>query len=135
MTQSTIDCKRGFLNVRTMMFLALCIPSRVALAMWVRGAPVAHLPYIGIALLIPAIDFAAIYAFSWRKLYAFGCRIWWNSLRPVHATLYLLAAALALWGDARTASLPLFVDATISLLSYALNQVVPTNTVFSLEKH
>ena len=47
----------------------------------------------------------------------FGSKIWWNDLRPIHASLYILFALLALKKN-KYSWVPLLVDVTFGLLVF-----------------
>ena len=83
---------------RILIFLLGCIGVRSLFVYLAYAASPTILPYYGYAALLPAIGFAAIYAFGLRKtgLEVGGERIWWNHLRPIHAALYGAFAAAAI---------------------------------------
>lgn len=117
-TRDDSQCKYVF---RAIMFLALCIAIRVALARWVRGASVSQLWYVGVILLIQSLGFALIYTFGLRKSggETFGCPIWWNDMRPIHAIMYAIAAWFAIQGNGRHASTALSVDVIVGMTAFA----------------
>lgn len=112
------DCKFAF---RAALFLLLCIAIRTALAMWVRRASVSHLWYIGLVLLLQSFGFAYIYMYGLRKSggETFGCPIWWNDMRPVHAIMYGTASWFALRGNGNTTSTVLMVDVLMGLAAFS----------------
>jgi hypothetical protein len=63
------------------------------------------------------IGFLYLFFTGTRKTGAFGEKVWWNNLRPVHALLYLLFAYNAIQGK-RNAWVYLLVDALIGLVSF-----------------
>lgn len=79
---------------RFALFLIFCLGSRFTLAYIAKQASPYFLRILGYLALLPAIGFIYIFATGSRKTGAevFGENIWWNSLRPVHAVLYLLFA-------------------------------------------
>jgi len=81
---------------RLLLFLIGCIGCRLALTLFAKQFP-DYLPYIGIATLAISIGFFTIYFTGSRKTgpETFGEKIWWNNLRPVHGSLYLLFSILA----------------------------------------
>lgn len=85
---------------RLLLFLIGCIGSRAALTYVASIAGPTLLTYMGIGAAAVAIGFMAIYMFGLRPTgpEVFGERIWWNDLRPLHATLYALFAAAAITG-------------------------------------
>ena len=88
---------------RLLLFVLGCIGSRAALTYLAYIASTSILRYMGIAAALVAIGFTTIYLFGLRPTgpEVFGERIWWNDLRPVHATLYALFAYAALTGERR----------------------------------
>ena len=78
--------------------------------------------YVAVFTALVAIGFMYIYFTGSRKTgpEVFGDRIWWNDLRPVHATLYA-TAALMIWTNryANNAWKVLLLDLVIGLLAFA----------------
>lgn len=88
------------LHKRILLFLIGCMGTRftlVYLAYAFQNAP-KLLSLLGIFMLLISVGMFTIYAKGLRKtgVEVFGDKIWWNDLRPVHATLYLVFALLAL---------------------------------------
>jgi len=104
---------------RFAMFLFLCVPTRLYLSYFAKGATANQLKAIGYIAAIVGVGFMTIYATGSRKtgLETQGAKIWWDSLRPVHGILYLLFAYLAMKGD-RSAYKLLVADVIIGLLSF-----------------
>ncbi len=78
--------------------------------------------YVAFFTALVAIGFMYIYLTGSRKKgpEVFGDRIWWNDLRPVHATLYA-TAALMIWTNryANDAWKVLLLDLFIGLFAFA----------------
>ena len=74
---------------------------------------------MGYLALLPAFGFTYLFFSGARKFgpEAYGGKIWWNSLRPVHAVLYTLFAYFAITGN-RKAWVYLFADAMIGLFAF-----------------
>ena len=76
------------LSKRIFLFLIGCIPSRLLLTYltYKKLVPLILLLSIG-------VSFWLIYLLDLRKtgVETFGDKIWWNYLRPIHGTSYLLA--------------------------------------------
>lgn len=91
--------------------------SLIAYVAW--AAPSSYLPWLGAAALLPAIGFLWIWATGARQTGAevFGGRIWWNALRPLHATMYLAFAAGAFLRS-RNAWMFLAADVLLGLTSF-----------------
>jgi hypothetical protein len=108
-------------TTRVILFLFGCILTRYALA-FIAYKYHAALPVMGVIAIGIASGFLIIFFGGYRKTgrEVFGDRIWWNSLRPIHAFLYLVFAWMALIGPKQYAWVPLVVDATIGLGSFLL---------------
>lgn len=105
---------------RFLLFLLGCIPARVLLTYLAYSLPPKYLTIFGYLLLIPAIGFSYIYLTNSRKTggETFGSPIWWNSLRPIHAILYVFAAYYAIKNMNKNAAIVLGIDVTIGLTSF-----------------
>jgi hypothetical protein len=81
---------------RALLFWVGCIGVRSAGA-WLAYAHPRLLPYLGVVAAAIAIGFITIYLGGLRPtgVEVSGERIWWNSLRPVHAILYGVFAYMA----------------------------------------
>lgn len=68
--------------------------------------------------MIIGIGFWTIYSMGWRKtgIETGGKKIWWNSLRPIHGTIYLLFTLLAYMGWKHSWIL-LLIDAIVGLIA------------------
>ncbi len=110
---------------RVLLFLIGCIGTRTALAALAKYASPEWLQIMGTLALIPAFGFYLIFVFGLRETgpEVFGERIWWNNLRPVHGTLYLLFAIFAIQKK-DFAWMFLAADVTFGLLAYIFNKSV-----------
>jgi uncharacterized membrane protein (GlpM family) len=100
------------------LFLFACIGARLLIAFIAKQVNRKWLRIMGFLALIPAYGFMSLFISGTRNhLGAFGEKIWWNPLRPVHAILYTLFAYFAITGN-RKAWIYLFVDACIGLVSF-----------------
>jgi hypothetical protein len=81
---------------RFLLFICGCILTR-SIFVIIAKKYTDYLPIMGFSALIPAIGFFYIYFTNSRKTgdEVFGEKIWWNDLRPIHGTLYLLFALFA----------------------------------------
>jgi hypothetical protein len=81
---------------RLLLFLIGCIGCRLVLTLLAKQYP-DYLQYIGIITLAISIGFFYFYFTGSRKtgFETFGEKIWWNKLRPLHGSLYLLFSILA----------------------------------------
>ena len=79
---------------RILLFLFGCIGVRSLFVIIAKYTDTKYLPYLGYLALLPALGFIYIFLSGTRKTgpETFGNKIWWNNLRPIHATLYILFA-------------------------------------------
>lgn len=99
------------------LFLLGCMSARLFLAYLAKIANRKWLKIMGYIAILPVIGFMYLYLSGIRKVGAFGEKIWWNSLRPVHASLYGLFAYFAIYGN-RNAWIFLLLDAIIGLVGF-----------------
>jgi len=106
-------------NTNLLLFLFGCIGVRSLFVYIAKEINKKYLPILGYLALIPAIGFMIIYLTGIREtgLGAFGEKIWWNKLRPVHATLYALFAYNAIHKN-RKSWIYLLIDVIIGLIAY-----------------
>lgn len=98
-----------------MNLFVVCIFVRLLLAYLAKVAPLRWLRVMGTIAILPAIGFMYLFVSGVRnKTGAFGEKIWWNLLRPVHSFLYGFFAYLAITGN-RNAWILLLVDALVGL--------------------
>ncbi len=84
---------------RLLLFLIGCIGARSALAYAAKVVSPVNLKNMGYLALLPAIGFTYIYLTGSRPTgIEAGGRIWWNSLRPIHALMYFAFAYHAIQG-------------------------------------
>ena len=103
---------------RALLFWIGCIGTR-SLAAWVAYAAPRFLPYMGAIAAVIAAGFLSIYLGGLRTTgpEVFGARIWWNDLRPIHATLYGVFAYAALKGNSN-AWIVLATDTLLGALAW-----------------
>ena len=106
----------------SLLFIGLCIPTRLLLV-HLSKEHTQLLPYMSFVSFLIAIGFATIFMFNLRKtgLETFGEPIWWNNLRPVHASLYLLFSYMALYHP-ENAWYPLALDVCIGILAFTVKR-------------
>ena len=104
---------------RFLLFLLGCIPTRILFVYIAKTISNQYLPILGYLALIPAIGFTYLFMSGTRKTgpETFGDKIWWNSLRPVHAFLYFMFAYNAMH-KVRSAWMYLLYDVIIGLISF-----------------
>ena len=109
------------LKKRFLLF-SICIFVRICLVLLAKFLPEKHLKTMGFLTLIPGLGFAIIYLFKLRKTGAevFGNKIWWNDLRPIHATLYFMFAYYAINKNKNSYKILLFdvIFGTVAFLIY-----------------
>tara|TARA_Y100000389_G_scaffold204574_1_gene258083 strand:+ start:10109 stop:10450 length:342 start_codon:yes stop_codon:yes gene_type:complete len=102
-------------------FIFGCILVRILFVVMAYKIDRIYLPYLGILAIIPTIGFLAIYfGLIKRKSGAFGQKIWWNDLRPVHAFLYLCFTILAI-NKKKYSYIPLLIDVLIGIIFFINN--------------
>lgn len=104
---------------RFLLFLFGCLIVRFLFVIIAFKINKKYLPYLGMISIIPALGFIFIYLCGYRKSggETFGQKIWWNNLRPVHATLYLIFAYLAI-NKSSNSFIPLLLDVVIGKWSF-----------------
>lgn len=93
--------------------------------------PPNYLKILGWGALFIGIGFITLYTFGWRKTgrEVFGDKIWWNDLRPLHGTLYLLFAYYTMsyirTGERRYKNGWVFlaIDVMIGFLAFVNNRI------------
>jgi hypothetical protein len=104
-----------------LMFLIGCIGVRLLFVIIAKYINAKYLKYLGYLALLPATGFMYIYLTGLRNnLGAFGEKIWWNNLRPVHSILYFLFAYNAIKGN-KNSWIYLLADVLISLISFLIH--------------
>jgi len=83
---------------RFLLFLGGCIVIRTLFVIIAKYINIKYLPYLGYLALIPAIGLLYIFFTKSRQTgpEVFGAKIWWNNLRPIHASLYILFSISAI---------------------------------------
>ncbi len=104
---------------RFLLFLIGCIGVRTLFVLIAKNASAYYLSILGYLALLPAIGFVYIYLTGSRQVGAevFGEKIWWNNLRPLHASLYFLFAYNAINGN-KMAYQYLMYDVVIGLTAF-----------------
>ena len=107
------------LQKRSLLFLGLCIPSRFLIAFILYNMSEKHLFHIGLALLAMVFSWSYIYILQTRKsgLETLGAPIWWDYMRPVHISFYLMAALMCLRGK-NEAYIPVVIDTVMGIAAF-----------------
>lgn len=106
------------LHKRFALFL-VCISVRFSIAFLAKEANDGLLQAIGFLSLMPAIGFFYLFFSGKRKSgrETFGDKIWWNNLRPLHGTLWLLFSFYALRKN-KNAWIFLLIDTLIGIFAF-----------------
>ena len=102
---------------RIVLFLVGCMGVRLLLVYVAKTISPTLLRYMGYVLLLPAFGLFYSYAMKPPGVGAFGGPNWWNQLRPVHGTLYLLFSYHAIQGH-KDAWMYLAIDALLGFISF-----------------
>ena len=104
---------------RILLFLFGCIGTRLAFVWIAKTISLQYLPFLGYAALLVAIGLMYFFLTGTRQtgFEVFGDKIWWNNLRPVHATLYALFAYYAIQKN-QNAWLILLADVILGLVAF-----------------
>ena len=106
-----------------LLFLVGCMGARLLLTYVAKVANKRWLRVMGYLALLPAIGFMYLFVSGIRNnTGAFGEKIWWNALRPVHALLYASFSYAAITGN-RNAWIFLFVDALVGLSGFLYHHI------------
>lgn len=105
---------------RILLFVLGCMTSRFALAYTAYNK--IALPILGLFALFVGFGFTYIYLGNFRQTgpEVFGEKIWWNSLRPLHAFLYFMFAFLVFSKKEEHAWKPLLADALLGLTAFLI---------------
>lgn len=111
------------MNKRVLLFLFGCIGSRTLLAYVAKTATTTVLPYIGAVALAISVGLIYVWITGTRRVgvETFGELIWWDHIRPVHATLYGLFAYKAFRRET-DAWKYLAIDVVLGLVVYILHK-------------
>ena len=106
-------------------FLIGCIGTRTLFVIIAKNINKKYLKYLGYLALLPAIGFMYIYVTGSRKtgVGAFGEKIWWTNLRPVHSILYFLFAYNAIIGN-KQSWIYLLADVLIAFISFLIHHYI-----------
>jgi hypothetical protein len=99
-------------------FLIGCIGARLLLVILAKTLSLQGLKWMGFIALLPALGFLYLFLSGARKGNgAFGEKIWWGSLRPIHSFLYFMFAFFAISGK-REAWIFLLVDLCVGVSGF-----------------
>lgn len=108
-----------------LLFLIGCIGVRSLFVIIAKYINMKYLKYLGYLALMPAIGFMYIYITGSRNtgVGAFGEKIWWINLRPIHSILYFLFAYNAIKGN-KQSWIYLLADVVIGLISFLIHHYI-----------
>ena len=112
-----MDVKQRFL-----LFLFGCIGVRFLFVLIAKYINPKYLKYLGYLALLPAIGFMYMFLTGSRKTGngAFGGKIWWYNLRPIHSILYFIFAYNAILGN-KQSWVYLLADVLLGLISFLIH--------------
>lgn len=112
----------GNLVKRQALFMLGCIPMRLFIGHVVSQTDDKTRVMYGVILLCIGFGFWYIYTNNLRKtgVEVFGDVIWWDKLRPVHGTLYILAGYYLLQGDNRSAANLIGLDTAVGVVAFVM---------------
>tara|TARA_B100001094_G_scaffold317589_1_gene360173 strand:+ start:2181 stop:2555 length:375 start_codon:yes stop_codon:yes gene_type:complete len=116
---------------RFLLFIFGCITSRLLLVFISKNINNNYLPYISIITLTFSLGFTTIYLGNYRKTggEVMGGKIWWNDIRPIHASLYILFSLFALKKKSYSWII-LLIDAIFGLFVFLYHYYI--NNYFSM---
>ena len=119
---------------RFLLFIFVCILTRLILTFVVKKLKPIYLPIAGYIGLILGISFLTIYYYNLRKtgIEVFGDKIWWNDIRPIHGILYLIFAYLAI-NKNKNAWIILLLDVIFGLIMFIEHHYTNDNFKYLFE--
>jgi uncharacterized membrane protein YdcZ (DUF606 family) len=108
---------------RIFSFIVLCIGTRIFISYLITHLSNTYKNILNIILFFIGISFLIIYLFKLRKtgIEVDGEKIWWNFLRPIHGSLYLLASIFLFFNYKLLSSYTIILDTFIGLSFYILH--------------
>lgn len=114
---------------RILLFIFACITSRIGIAMMIKYSSGIWSSILNIIIFIMGMGFMIIYFGGLRKtgVETGGKPIWWNYLRPVHGTLYLLASFLLFYKHKCWSSQIILIDTMVGFSAFLLHHLREKN--------
>ena len=100
-------------------YFSICIIVRSLIAFTAYKLSPKYLRIAGYTALLPAIGFMYLFISKSRNTGAFGQKIWWDYVRPIHSILYALFAWYAIH-KSNKAFIFLVMDVLVGVIVYAL---------------
>lgn len=109
----------NLIQKRFVLFLFGCIGTRTLITLLAKNINIDYLPILGYIALIVAFGFSYIYVTGSRThgIEVGGEKIWWNSLRPIHAFLFFLFSYAAITKNTHAWKI-LAIDTILGLLAF-----------------
>jgi hypothetical protein len=108
-----------------LLFLFGCVPARIMVALSTTCLPPL---LVAAVLLVPAVAWVYLWGAGARlgvQAETFGAPLWWNTLRPVHAAMYVAAAAVLVLTPRRTLARGiLLVDVFVGVVAHVVHHAV-----------
>jgi len=122
-------------QILSLKFLFGCVGSRVLFSILLQLAPEMLSYTLCAVCLAISVGFVVIWATGARKKKgAFDNKIWWNSLRLVHAAFFMLTAWFLYTKKQYLASTVILLDTSVGMIAYLVNHYHEGNLVKLLEK-
>ena len=110
-----------------LLFLTICIPSRILITFLGYYLDPQYLPYLGIIYALIGISMLTLYFVKYRMdAFEANGETWWHNFRLIHGMLYLTASIYAFYGDNR-AWIPLAMDTVFGLILFIDHHAYPVN--------
>lgn len=103
-----------------LLFLIGCLPVRIGMVLLLRYIPKKYLPIFAWIALVIAIGFMVSYNRRMKGVETNNKPIWWNQIRPIHASLYFLTFVYALQRKSYC-WIPLAIDVAIGFLVFVIH--------------
>ena len=103
-----------------LLFITLCIPTRLLMVYITKHIKPKYLPYLAFIGLTISIGFFYQYIIpQTRTKGTFGQAIWWQPYRPIHTITFLVFAILA-FKKKNYAYIPLLIDVLIGITMFTI---------------
>jgi hypothetical protein len=109
---------------RIILFLICCITIRSILVVLAKYGSNVTQNIMAVFAVIVSLGFMSQFLFNSQKPGAFGGKPWWNSMRPVHALLYMTFAFLIFTRKRDIAWIVLLIDVVIGAIVFTKHYAV-----------
>ena len=105
-----------------LLFLAICIPTRILFALSSQYIPMEYLKYFGLLLLTISLSFFYLFLTNSRlNAPEAGGKTWWASFRPIIGSLYLASALYCFTGKRKLILIPMAIDIIFGIILFLLH--------------